>query len=311
MTIGEHIKFIIIFIGGIKVIKFKKPISILTIIIIVLSLGASIYGIFSGGGPGKYEFKSITGQVVQIYGSGLYQNNSISLVSQGIAQDIITIVLGVPLLVLSLYLFRKGLVKGNLLLSGTLCYFLYTYVSYTFLWMYNPMFLIYVILMSTCFFAFVLTMMCFDMDRFSTYFNEKMPVKFFSGFLFFLATVLLIMWLGIIISPLINNTFPVALEHYTTLVIQAMDLAFVVPTAILAGVLLLKRKAYGYLLASIITIKGLSMSTVIMAMLISQILAGLEIGLAVIVVFAIINLLMIYFMILIMKNIKEPTKHLF
>ena len=73
-------------------IKYKRSISLLTIIIALLSLVASAYGIFSSGGPGGYEFKALTGDVIQIYGTGLYQNNSIGLVSQGIAQDIITII---------------------------------------------------------------------------------------------------------------------------------------------------------------------------------------------------------------------------
>ena len=288
-------------------IKYKRSISLLTIIIALLSLIASAYGIFSSGGPGGYEFKAFSGDVIQIYGTGLYQDNSISLVSQGIAQDIITIILGVPLLIISLLLFRKGLFKGKLLLAGTLGYFLYTYISYTFLWMYNSMFLVYVILMSSSFYAFTLTLMSFDMKNMNSYFNEKIPVKFFSGFLFFLAALLSFMWLGMIIKPLLHGTFPVALEHYTTLVIQAMDLAFVVPTAILAGILLLKRKPFGYLLASIITIKGFSMSTALTAMIIGQILAGVVVSPDIVIVFAMLNLVIIYPMVLLLKNIKEPN----
>lgn len=286
--------------------KYKKSISILSVIIITLSLIAAAYGILSSGGQGRHEFKSIHGSIVQIYGKGLYQNDSVSVVAQGTAQDIVTIFLGIPLLAFSLNLFRRGLLKGKLLLAGTLGYFLYTYISYTFLWMYNSLFLIYVILMSSSLFAFILTMMSFDMENMSSYFNEKMPIRFLCGFLFSLGTIIGLMWFGMILQPILKGTIPSGLEHYTTLVIQAMDLGFVVPTAFLAALLLRKRKPFGYLLASVMIIKGLSMGTALTAMIIGQLLAGVDVGLAMIVIFPIINLLMIYCMVLIIKNIREP-----
>ncbi|NLM18792.1 MAG: hypothetical protein GX217_02060, partial [Clostridiaceae bacterium] len=126
--------------------KYKKPISLLIGCIVVLSLVASLVGIFSNAGPGVYEIVSFRGETIEIYGKGLYNYDSVSVAAQGIAQDIVTIVLGVPLLVVSLFLALRGSLKGRLLLTGTLGYFLYTYISYVFLWMYNPMFILYVIL---------------------------------------------------------------------------------------------------------------------------------------------------------------------
>lgn len=288
--------------------RYKKPISILVIVIIVLSFTASAYGVFSRQGPGPHEFKSLYGETVQLYGKGLYQSNSVSVASQGIAQDVVTMILGIPLLILSLYLFRKGSIKGRLLLAGTLGYFLYSYISYVFLCVYNPLFLVYVILMSSCLFAFILTLMSFDLENLGSCFHPKIPVRFLSGFLFFLAAALGLMWLGMIVPPLLKGTVPPALEHYTTLVIQAMDLGFVVPTAILGGVLLLKRKPFGYLLTSVMIIKGLSMGTALTAMIIGQLLAGVTVSFAIIVLFPAVNLLMVYCMFIVMKNIKEPEQ---
>lgn len=285
---------------------YKKSISVLVIIITILSLTASAYGVFSSQSQNKHEFKSIYGETIQLHDKGLYQNDSVSIASQGISQDVVTMVICIPLLLISLYLFRKGLIKGRLLLAGTLGYFLYTYTSYTFLWMYNSFFLVYVVLMSASLFAFILTMMSFDLKKLDLCFSQKTPVKFLAGFLFFLAAALGFMWLGIIVPPLLKGTVPQALEHYTTLVIQAMDLGFVVPTAILSGVLILKRKPIGYLLTSVITIKGLSMATALTAMIIGQILAGVEVSFVTVILFSIINILIIYCMVLLMKNIKEP-----
>lgn len=286
--------------------KYKKTISILVASIVVLALAASLYGIFSTGGSGTYNIKSFYGETVSIYGKGLYRNDSVSVAAQGIAQDIVTIIVGVPLLIISLYLTRKDLLKGKLLLAGTLGYFLYTYTSYCFVWMYNPLFLIYVVLMSSSFFAFLLTMMSFDMENLKMSFSEKLPVRLLGSFFIFLGTAIGLMWLGRIVPSLINGVTPVGIEHYTTLPIQALDLGFIVPTAILSGVLTIRRETFGYLLSSVITVKCITMLTAITAMIIGQSLAGVKLSFAEIIIFPAANLIVIYLLILIIKNVKEP-----
>jgi hypothetical protein len=286
---------------GLGFMKYKKSISLLTVIIIILALAASAYGIFSRGSSGISEFKSLHGETVKLYGKGLYKNESVSMAAQAIAQDIVTLCLGVPLLAIALGFARKGLLKGRLLLAGMLGYFLYTYGSYSFYAMYNSLFLIYVALMSLSFFAFTLTLMSVDVEKMNTSFKPRLPVKFIGGVLIFVAVLVALMWLKRIAVPGV----PEGLEHYTTLIIQALDLGFVLPSAVLAGVLIIKRKAFGYLLSSVIIVKEATLLTVIIAMLISQLAAGVKVGVPELVMFPLFTLLVVYCMYLIMKNIKE------
>lgn len=285
--------------------KYQKPISLLVSFIILCSIVATSYGIFSNQGQGESEYKSIFGETVSIYGKGLYRHESVQMASQAIAQDVVTLFLGIPLLLFSLYLARKGLLKGRLLLTGTLGYFLYTYVSYSFLSMYNSFFLLYVFLMSASLFAFILAMMSFDIQTLPKYFNEKLPVTFIGSFLLVVSFVFAFMWLGKIVPSLMKDTPPVGLEHYTTLVIQAMDLGFVIPASILAGIWLMKRKPFGFLLASVMIIKEITLLTALSAMVVFQMLAGIK-GLSVMLAIVILfNLIVIYCMYLFTKNIKE------
>ncbi|MDF2787269.1 MAG: hypothetical protein K0S80_367, partial [Neobacillus sp.] len=203
------------------------------------------------------------------------------------------------------YLYRKDSLKGSLLLTGTLGYFLYTYASYSFLSMYNSMFLIYVALMSASFFAFILMMMSFDVENLPLFFSEKMPVKFLGGFLLFVSFVFGMMWTGKLGFPLLSSTPPADLQHYTTFVIQALDLGFVVPAGLLAGILLIMRKPFGYLLAPVIIIKEITLLTALTAMILLQLKAGVEIGYLLVWSVILFNLLVIFCMILIIKNIKE------
>jgi hypothetical protein len=148
-------------------------------------------------------------------------------------------------------------------------------------------------------------MMSFHLESISYYFSKKLPVKLIGGFLMFISFAIGMMWLGRILPPLKQGSFPQVLEQYSTLTIQALDLGFVVPTAILAGVLLIKRKPFGYLLASVISIKEATMLTAITAMIIGQIYSGININLGEVILFPIFNLIVIYFIILIIRNIDE------
>ncbi|MDR7238240.1 hypothetical protein [Neobacillus drentensis] len=285
--------------------KNQKSISILVLVITTLSIIATSYAIFSNQGPGEYEYQSIFEETVSIYGKGLYKHDSVSMAAQAIAQDYVTLFLGVPLLLFSLYLSRKGRLKGYLLLTGTLGYFLYTYASYSFLSMYNSMFLVYVILMSASFFAFTLEMISFEIAKLPLFFKEKLPVKLIGGFLLFASFVFGMMWLAKIVQPFINHSPTEGIEHYTTLVIQALDLGFIVPVGIIAGILLIMRKPFGYLLASVIIIKDITLLTALSAMIFLQIRAGVEVSSTIVILILLLNIVVIYLMFLILKNVKE------
>lgn len=282
--------------------KYKTIINVLVLCILVLALLACLFGLFSSGGNGQYDFKSINNETVKIYGSGIYKNDSISGVAQAKASDFVTLVLGIPLLIASRCFAARGSFRGRLMLTGTLGYFLYTYMSYTFLLTYNPLFIVYVVIMSACLYAFILSLMSFEIDKLPAMFNERLPTKLLGGFQLLVGFSLCVMWCGKIAPTIFKGTIPLGLENYTTLVIQGMDLGIIVPAAFLSGILLIKRKPFGYLLSSVIIIKGVTMLTCISAMIINMALMGVEMSLAEILVFPILNLFAIICLILLLKN---------
>ena len=284
---------------------YKKSINILVLTIVLLSAVACLAGLFAGGGEGATTFETIRGEVVDIYGEGLYRYDSVSVTAQGKASDLVTLILGIPLLLAALYLRNKGSFRGELLLTGALGFFLYTYMSYSFLWNYNPFFIVYVILMSCSLYAFILSLMSINLAVLPSRFGEKLPVKFLGGFQIFLGVGIGLMWLGKLAPTFTNDVAPAGLEHYTTLVIQGMDLGFVVPTAILSGVLLLQRKPFGYLLTSVIIIKGATMLTALSAMILNMMLKGVTMSPVETIVFPLFNLVTIGCLVLLLKNIVD------
>ncbi len=283
--------------------KKNKVINILIILIAVLSIIASLFGLLSKGGPGQQEFTSINGEKVIIYGQGIYKNDSLSIVAQGKASDLITLVLGVPLLLLGLFMMNKNSFRGRLLLTGILGYFLYTYTSYVFLWMYNSLFLIYVALMSLSLFSFILCMASFNVQNIADKFDKKLPNKFLGSFQIFIAIMVALLWLG----KIAKSSVPAGLEHYTTLVIQGMDLGIVVPAAFLSGILLIRNRPYGYLLSSVIIIKGITLLLAICGMIVNEALQGLQVNAAEIVIFGLLTIVAIISFIIIFKNVESKS----
>ena len=86
------------------------------------------------------------------------------------ANDLVTLALGLPLLVISFWLTLRGSLRGRLLLTGTLGFILYTYITMCFGAAYNQLFLVYVAIFSLSLFAFILSMMSFDLETLPAHF---------------------------------------------------------------------------------------------------------------------------------------------
>ncbi|MBN1446411.1 MAG: hypothetical protein JXA28_00670, partial [Bacteroidetes bacterium] len=118
-------------------LKYRKQLSVLVTVIAVLSAVAAVAGIFSTGGPGPWEHESVRGLTVRIDGQGIYRHMSADVAPQGRAQDVVTLIIAVPLLLTAFVFARRGSVRARLLLTGVLMYFLVTYLFYLAMGTYN------------------------------------------------------------------------------------------------------------------------------------------------------------------------------
>jgi len=258
--------------------KNKKVISVLVIVVAIIAIIAASSGIFSHGGNGPHEYLSIRGKTVTIYGDGLYRHMSADVAIQGIAQDYVTLFLAVPLLLISLIFAMKGSLRARFLLAGILNYFLVTYLFYLEMAMYNEMFLAYVILTGTSFFAFVILLLNFDIQKLPVLFSSNIPVKFIGGFLIFNSIVIALLWLSVVIPPLIDGSvIPDAVDHYTTLTVQGLDLALFLPISFVSGFLLIKRKPFGYLMSTVTLVFLPMLMTALTAKIIAMALEGVNV----------------------------------
>jgi hypothetical protein len=206
----------------------------------------------------------------------LYKNDTTSGAAQQRGNDLVVLVLCVPLLLVSSYFAANRSLRGRLVWTGTVFFFLYTYASQSFLTVYNPLFLVYVAAFSVSLYTFAASVLTLDVLRVKESFADA-PVRAAAGFMFFIGIVILLMWSALIIPPLMRGERPEALETYTTLVIQALDMGVIAPMAFLTGTLLLKRDAWGYALASLVLIKGITLGTGVLSMVLFMAMDGVEI----------------------------------
>ncbi len=285
--------------------KPKLQATFLTFSIAIAATAAALTGIFYRSGSGSFIYTSIRGHQVPIYGKGLYHHMSAEVAIQGIAQDFVTLFMAVPLLLLSIYKVKSGSLKWHYLYAGTVGYFLVTYTFYLLMGMYNALFLLYVFLSGTSFFLFIQLVTALNGKSNRECFLETTPVRATGGFLVFNAFAIALLWLSIVVPPLLQGmVVPVQVEHYTTLVVQGLDLAILLPAAFIIGIKLLRKKSIGYLWGPVYFVFLSLLMTALTAKVVAMALNGYNV-IPVIFIIPVFNIASAISATLLLKNIKN------
>ena len=257
-----------------KISKAVVILSILTGLLAVIQAGA---GLFWQGGTGPFSFDTLHNGSVEMYGQGLYAFDTYFRAPIFRGTDAVTLFLCVPLLVVALLLYRRGSLRGGLLLVGVLGYFLYNSASVALGTAYNNIFLVYIAYFSASLFAFILAFNAVDLQEVAPRLavDRRMPHLGIAILMFVSGAALLAAWLGDIIGPLTQGGYP-ALESYTTEVTYAFDLGIITPIALLTGILVLLRKQMGYRLASVMLIVLMIVGVMVATQTLFQMQAGIE-----------------------------------
>jgi hypothetical protein len=249
----------------------------LSSLIAVLALIAAGAGLFWRDAGRPFAFTTLHGQTIQIYGQGLYRYDTFFKAPINRGTDAATLLAGLPLLVLATLSYRRGSLRGGVLLTGVLAYFLYNSASLAFGVAYNPLFLVYIAYFSASLFAFVLAFTSIDLRALSTHISPRLPYRGIAAFVF-VAGLTVFVWLIDIIGGLAQGQAPPGLASYTTEITSAIDLGIIAPTAFLTSILLLRRAPLGYLLACIILVLLAIIGMVVVAQTVAQTLAGITLS---------------------------------
>lgn len=255
-----------------------RTLSILVFLIAMLSGFAAVMGIFFQTGSGPGEVTSIHGQTVILSGKGLYKDMPADVAIQGQAQDYVTLFLAIPFVLIMLYRSQNRNLRSELLLSGTLGYFLLTYVFYLNMAAYNQLFLVYAALAGLSFFAFYLSTKRINRDQLVSVLSVSR--KALPGWVLIIIPVLIaILWLNIVVPPLVDGTiYPKELQNFTTLIVQGNDLALMLPISFVLGVLYLNRKPDGLVFAPVYLVFLCFLMLALIAKIVAMSTTGVAVG---------------------------------
>ncbi len=221
--------------------------------------------------------------------SGPYRDAP-GLVAQAIGQDLITLVVAVPALLISAYLAARGSQRARLIWLGVLVYMAYTYASYSFGIRFNPMFLVYVALLGCASYALVGGLLTTDWAGIKSSFGERAPVKTVGIFLLVVAALFYLMWLSEALPASLSGVPPQSVtdDGTATNVIHVLDMGLLLPALVIAGVGLLRRQGLGFGLAGALLTNLVFLVLAILSMILFQAQGGANTEISQLVVFLLV-----------------------
>jgi hypothetical protein len=280
-------------------------------LIAVLALLSASFGLFTPAEGDLFSFTTVRGETVEVWGQGLYRYDTPIGATGFTAADVITLVLAIPTLVISFLMYRRGSIKGGLLLTGALSYFLYNYTSMGFGAAYNNLFIAYTLIFGASLYGLIIALLSFNLKTLPSHFGAGLPRNGIGIFLIVSGSILSLIWLVLSIVPaLLASKAPPEAYYYTTFLTGIIDIGIITPALILGGVLIRRGIPFGYLLASTMLIFTCILGVNLTAGGIIQITKGvITIGQAMVftVPFVILTMIAVWFTVLLFRNFSEKS----
>jgi hypothetical protein len=179
--------------------------------------------------------------------------------------DLITLIVAVPMLAISLWFVRRGSLHWHLVWMGMLGYMGYNFTFYLFGAAFNIFFLVYVVLFSISVAALMLGLSNLDVQHVEQRFSSSPSIKWVSVYLLLIALMLLLAEGGMIVGYLISGVIPetITTTGHPTSVVFALDLSIVVPVSTVSAILLWTQKPWGIVLGTMMLLKGFTYGLVL------------------------------------------------
>lgn len=182
--------------------------------------------------------------------TGLYRDNPY-YVAQAVGQDFSSLVIVLPVLIISAIFASRGSQRARLVWLGSLVYLVYTYVVAAFDNHFNPVFLVYVALLGCSLYALIGGLVTTNRVGIRESFTGKTLVKAVSIYLAVLMVLFYSLWLSEIVPALVAGAIPQSIQDNGTATnaIHVLDMAWILPAFGITAVSLWRKQALGYTLA--------------------------------------------------------------
>jgi len=238
---------------------------------------------------------------------GLYQGNAF-LQAAWFGNDLVTLFVAVPLFVGSLIMAMRGSRRGRLVWLGMLAYMLYNFAYYLFGTVFNRLFLLYVATLDLSMMALLFALVRMDAAALGRRFRPATPARWIACFMLFVAVGLTVAYGAMSMSFVTTGQIPeiITLTGHVTNVVFALDLSLVVPWFILAAVLLWQRRPWGYVLATLLNVKGAVYMLALSAATVSGVQRGVSEDLSQLGLWAFIGVGSLIASVVLIGNLEQP-----
>ena len=179
----------------------------------------------------------------------VYRQEAPSWAAQGIGQDTANLLVAVPGLLWAAYAQAKGSVRARLVWIGLLLYLTYSYLLYSLFVHFQAWFVLYVATLGLSFYAMVLSVASLDEQQAYRDLGIRRR-RGLGAYLIASGTVFVALWLLEIVPAAFQGTSPSSAAEvgFPVNPVHVLDLAFILPAVIAAGVLNWRGHRWGLLL---------------------------------------------------------------
>jgi hypothetical protein len=247
--------------------------------------------------------------VIGILVEDIYSREVPEYAAQGVGQDLINLLVVMPILFVSAILIQKGSRLWQFVWLGSLIYTVYSYSTYCFGVHFNALFLVYCGILGLSFYLLMGFLITMNAKEIKGWFDDKMPIKMPTTFLFIVAALFYFIWLSEIIPSLINGEVPELVKEYGMLTnpIHVMDLALALPGVIISALLLRKKHALGYVLVPAFIIFIIVMAIAIGGIIAVMNFRGFDVDIGLTIIFASIAIISAFMFTSIIKHLKSEN----
>ena len=211
-----------------------------SVIVALLAAGASLTGLLF---PGVYHDKN--------------------WLAVAFGNDLVTLVVAVPVLVVALMLSARGSVRGRMVWLGALYYMFYNYAFYVLGLPVTGLYLPLIALFTLSAFALALGLGSLDVQVISRAFSFRTPARLISVYMSIWAVIVGGLWISQWVNFVFSGKIPeVNGDQNAYRVIATVDLSFMVSLLVPAACWLWRRRPWGFPLAVMLNVQGVLYPTV-------------------------------------------------
>jgi hypothetical protein len=238
------------------------------VLIAILAGVAAAMGVFARGDGAFVSVTSVHGESYDMATTGVYANNALALVAEGVGWDVFTLFVAVPALVVSAAFTARGSFRGLLVTSGLFGYFMYLHLEYAVTWAFGPLFPLFVAILAATVVGLVGAAVLLADAGVTGRFGTAYPRRQWAGVSLTMSVLLVGLWAARIAEGLVAS--PPTLHGETTMTVQALDLGLVVPVSVVIAVATLRRHPAGMAAGAAFAVTFVMMSAAIATMMVSS-----------------------------------------